>query len=394
MLAGLSTAAFLISLEKVTALWELYPPFIWCLPLLGLLIGFVYSRYAGQAETGSGLILDEIHDPKKILPLRMAPLVFGGTLLTHLGGGSAGREGTAVQLAATLADQLSHFFKVESEERKILLVAGLGAGFSAAIGTPWAGALFGLEILQLGRLRVFAVAECLIASFVAFFVCRATGATYFQFPVIQISWDFKTALGVLAAGLVFGLLVRFFVAFTHEVEKWQKRWIQNKIWRPFLGGLLLVFFFEVFHAQRFAGLGLDVIRESFGLPSSWVDPVAKIFFTSITLGSGFKGGEFVPLVFIGTTAGSFLAGAGGWSLSLMAALGFSAAFGAAANAPLACALMAGELFGWGILPLAFAAGWIAYAVSGDKGIYGSQRIARGKRDQLLALLHRITFRKK
>jgi H+/Cl- antiporter ClcA len=393
LMAGFSTAIFLLSLQAITALRVEHPRLIWLLPFIGLLIGFIYSRYAGRAESGSSLILEEIHDPKKVLPLRMAPLVFFGTLFTHLGGGSAGREGTAVQMGATLADQLSRCFKIESEERKILLVAGLGAGFSAAIGTPWAGALFGLEILYVGRLRIFAVAECLVSSFVAYYVCGWMGASHFHFPEVMMSWDFKTALGLVAAGLLFGAVVRFFIWLTYFIAALQKRYVQNKIWQPFIGGLLLVFLFEIFQAQRYAGLGLEVIQESFHLSASWIDPATKTFLTALTLGSGFKGGEFIPLVFIGTTLGSFLAGICGLSLTLMAAVGFSAVFGAASNAPLACALMAGELFGWTIFPMALIVGWIAYRISGDKGIYGGQKVIRSKSASLSLLMEKIKPKK-
>ena len=384
---------FLLSLQGITALRLNYPQLIWSLPLLGLLIGWLYSSLAGRADRGSSLILEEIHDPQKILPLRMAPLVFLGTLFTHLGGGSAGREGTAVQMGATLADQLSRYFKIEKEERKILLVAGLGAGFSAAIGAPWAGALFGLEILEIGRLRLFALAECLVASFVAYYVCGFMGAAHFHFSEIIFSWDAKTITGLIFAGLIFGALVRIFVWLTHFIADLAKQRIRSKTWSPFIGGLILVFIYEIFQAQRYAGLGLEVIQESFQFASAWWDPIAKLILTSLTLGFGFKGGEFIPLVFIGTTAGSFLAGALGLSVTLMAAVGFSAVFGAAANAPIACALMAGELFGWKVFPLALLVGWIAYRVSGDKGIYGSQKIIRSKSAVFLFLMEKLKSKK-
>ena len=159
LLAGLAATVFLYFLDWATETRDLNPIIIWALPVAGFVIGWVYLKWGQKAGKGHNLILDEINDPKEVLPLRMAPLVLGGTLLTHLFGGSAGREGTAVQMGATLSDQLSRFFKIENIERKILLVTGAGAGFGAAIGTPWAGVIFGMEVVQVGQLQIIAIIE-------------------------------------------------------------------------------------------------------------------------------------------------------------------------------------------------------------------------------------------
>ncbi len=186
ILAGLAAAAFLILLAWATRTRDLHPQIIWFLPLAGFAIGLLYHHFGKGVEKGSNLILDEIHDPQNIVPVRMAPFILLGTIVTHLFGGSAGREGTAVQMGASLSDQLTYFFKIEPEERKILLVAGAGAGFAAAIGAPWAGTIFGMEVIAIGRLRTFAWLECLIASFTGYYgVLLVRTTRYFRPSILQ-----------------------------------------------------------------------------------------------------------------------------------------------------------------------------------------------------------------
>jgi H+/Cl- antiporter ClcA len=384
VLAGVAAAIFLILLDKATSLRTEHTRLIWFLPLAGLAIGLTYHYWGRSVEGGTGLILEEIHKPKDLIPLRMAPLVLLGTVVTHLFGGSAGREGTAVQMGASLADQLSRFFHVEREERRILLVAGAGAGFSAAIGAPFAGTLFGLEVMQIGKLRFFALFECFVASFVAFYTCRLLGAPHTQYPDVAIPpYGVKLFAAIALAGIVFGLAARVFMKLTHSIEVLQKKIFPFAPWRPFMAGLILVALYFAEGSFRYTGLGIPVILEAFAQSSSWLDPIFKGGFTALTIGSGFKGGEFIPLVFIGSTLGSFLSTVLPVATPLLAALGFAAVFGAAANTPIACTLMAMEIFGWGLAPHALLACWVAYHFTGHSGVYKNQRVALSKKDQLL-----------
>lgn len=373
LLAGFAAAIFLSFLDLVTRYRNYNPELIWLLPFGGFLVGLIYFRYGGRAAGGNNLILEEIHDPKSRLPLRMAPLVLLGTLVTHLLGGSAGREGTAVQMSASLADQLSRFFKVDSEERKILLVAGTGAGFGAAIGAPWAGAIFGLEVIHHGRLRLFAWFECLVASFVGYYTSIFLAAPHSVYPEITItSYDLRTFFFVALAGICFGLAARLFVLLTHLIEHQQAKWINSLPLRPLVGGIIIVILFYLEGTYRFAGLGIPEIQKSILEASSFDLPLLKAVFTALTVGSGFKGGEFIPLVFIGATLGSALSLFLPISFSLLAGLGFAAVFAGAANTPIACAIMAAEIFGPMILPYALLACFVAYLCSGQRGIYKSQ----------------------
>ena len=375
ILAGLAAAAFLILLDWTTQARLEHQKIIWLLPIGGLFLGWIYHRFGREVDAGSNLILDEIHDPGNIIPIKMAPLIFLGTILTHLFGGSVGREGTAVQMGASLSDQLSHFFKIEPDERKILLVAGAGAGFGAAIGAPWAGMIFGMEVIAIGRIQFHALFQCFIASFVGYYVTIFIGAKHSAYPHFDIpGLDLRTALCVAIAGCAFGFTAVLFSRTTHVLQRVLKKFIAYPPLRPFLVGILIVVLYRIEGTYRFAGLGISEIQNSLLIPSSFSVPALKAFFTALTISAGFKGGEFVPLVFIGATLGSALSTVLPVAFPLLAGLGFAGVFAGAANTPIACSLMAGEIFGWAILPYAAIACLMSYYCSGHRGIYSSQRV--------------------
>jgi H+/Cl- antiporter ClcA len=401
--AGSAASLFLYSLDWITHYRQTHPHIIWGLPIVGFSIGWLYHNHGRSVSAGHNLILEEIHDPKKITPLRMAPLIYLSTLLTHLVGGSAGREGTAVQMGASLADQLAKFFKVEPHERKILLMAGTGAGFAAAIGAPWAGAIFGMEVIHIGRLKIFAFFEILVASFVAYFFAIIVEAPHSVFPSIGlIPFNLQTLLFVLIAGTCFGIAARAFITLTHVIENILSRFVTYPPFKPLLaGGLILLLFYcenpQMYFSNKetsqthdinsyletnqrtefkYAGLGIETIQDSFRRPSPYQESLWKTLFTSLTVGSGFKGGEFIPLVFIGSTLGSALALILPISFQLLASLGFAAVFAGASNTPIACAIMAMEIFGYQIGPYALLACLTSYYTSGRKSIYKSQKLIR------------------
>lgn len=387
VLAGLATAIFLISLDWATSTRELYPLIIWILPLAGLSLGWIYHQYGQDIKAGNNLILDEIHDPKKVIPLKMTPFILIGTVATHLFGGSAGREGTAVQMGASLADQLNRFFKIETIERKILLVAGAGAGFGAAIGTPLAGIVFGMEVIHVGKLKSFAWLECTIASFVAYYTSVYLGAPHSVYPKIEIpALDLKILFYILIAGIIFGLASRSFAFITHEIEGLSVKLISYPPLRPFIGGVLLVALFYLEGSYHYVGLGIQYIQQALQQPATLHEPIFKTFFSALTIGTGFKGGEFIPLVFIGTTLGSYLSIFLPVSFQLLGATGFAALFAGASNTPIACSLMAMEIFGYEIAPYAIAACFMSYLFSGNQGIYKSQ--IKNKKFKVLSSLQR------
>lgn len=390
---GGAGAFFLAALEAVTR-WRFDRPWLlFLLPLAGVAVAWLYRRHGGEAEGGNALLIDRIHDPGGGLPRRMAPLVLVGTLATHLCGGSAGREGTAVQLGGSLAAAAGRGFPLDPGALRTLLMAGMAAGFGAVFGTPWAGALFAVEVAEVGRPKWRALPACAWAAWVGDRVCRAWGAGHAHFRIDGVAEPLAATYAgplllakVLVAAVLFGVAAR---AFAGAVRGWAaglRRWVPHPLARPALGGLGVIGLFFLCGRADYLGLGVwspdpaAVSLESlFGSgtihPWSWA---WKFAFTVVTVGSGFKGGEVTPLFFIGAALGNALAGLLGAPPELFAALGFVAVFAGAANTPMACLLLGVELFGIAHAPpLALACG-VAFLCSGHGGLYRTQRFARRK----------------
>lgn len=378
ILSGLAASLFLHSLKFVTTFREAHEWIIWFLPLGGLAIGLLYHHYGKDLAAGNNLIFDEIHDPKKKVPIIMAPFIYLGTVVTHLFGGSAGREGTAVQMAASLSDQLTSFFELSVIERRALLVLGAGAGFGAAIGAPLAGIVFGMEVIHVGKLKPFALLECLIASFSGYFITVLLQTPHTHYPQMPDTTFSFTALGyALIAGIVFGVTSRIFSKSTHVLEH-SFSFIKYPPLKPFVGGCILVMLFKMEGSYIYDGLGLDIVIRAFSMPESFLVPLKKLGFTALTLASGFKGGEFVPLVYMGSTLGSAFGTFLPSETRFFTSLGFASVFAGASNTPLACSIMACELFGWELAPYVLVSCYMSYYFSGHRGIYKSQRVLRHK----------------
>lgn len=367
--AGTLSALFLTSLNWVTRYRESHQWLIYLLPLAGLIIGLIYHLKGKNVERGNNLVFDTIHNPKDVIPFKMLPLVLGGTLITHLFGGSAGREGTALQMAASAADQLHKPFKLDPQERSMLLIAGLSAGFASVFGTPLAGAIFGIEVLLLRKFPFKAILPSVLAAYFAAFVTELWGVGHTQYHIAEVPALSLLGMGFgVLAGLVFGLAALLFVKSTHLMS-WLSKFIKYPPLRPVVGGVFLVIAFMLLHSTKYLGLGIPEIVQSFEVPSLPQDFLLKILLTAITLGFGFKGGEVTPLFFIGATLGSALSLFVPLPVGLLAGMGFVAVFSAAAKTPIACCFMAIELFGISCGIYVAIACIVAYFISGRPGIY-------------------------
>ena len=384
VLAGTASAAFLAALDWATRTRLAHAWLIWLLPVAGFAVGWLYLRYGSSVEGGANLLIDEIHDPKKIIPLRMAPLVLGGTVISHLFGASVGREGTAVQMGGALADQLTRMFRLHNEDRRIILMAGISAGFASVFGTPLAGALFGLEVLAIGRLRYEAMLPCLAAAVIADQVVLLWGPllhidhTHYAVPLIPAlsAW---TLSAMVISGVLFGATGKLFAQATHGLSGLMKRKIAYAPLRPLAGGLVVALAVWLLGTDRYIGLGIPTIVDALQQPLPAWDFLGKMAFTIVSLGTGFKGGEVTPLFFIGATLGNALGPVLHQPVALLAAIGFVAVFAGAANTPIASTLMAMELFGADIGVYAAIACVVAYLFSGHAGIYRAQRGGHAKR---------------
>ncbi len=374
MLAGLSSFVFLEGLDRITEYRLDNDRLVWLLPAAGLVIGAAYHYLGGRAVEGNALLIDQIHEPTSWVPRRMAPLVLAGSWLTHLFGGSAGREGTAVQMSGSLTDLFARTIRLNTDDRKLLLVTALAGGFGAVFGVPLAGAVFALEVQSVGRIRYEALVPALAASLIGDLVVHGLGYDHAALPQMDIPLDGVLLAKVAVAGLAFGLAGAAFAELTDGVKAFLAGRVGWAPLRPVVGGVGVVGLVALF-GHDYLGLSLPLIDRSLaGDHLSFAVFALKIVFTALTLGCGFPGGEVTPLFVIGATLGSALAAPLHLDVTLLAAVGFVAVFAGAANTPLACTIMGVELFGAGaVLPLAVGC-VISYVFSSHRGIYPTQRI--------------------
>ncbi|WP_166385697.1 voltage-gated chloride channel family protein [Polaribacter sp. 11A2H] len=379
-LTGSTSAVFLWTLEWATNYREANQWIIWLLPIAGFVIGLSYHYYGESVVKGNNLLLEEFHNPKKVIPFKMAPLVFLGTILTHLFGGSAGREGTAVQVGGAIADQFTKIFKLNNLDRKIILIAGISAGFASVFGTPLAGAIFALEVMVIGRIKFDAIIPSFLAAVFATYFCNVWQISHHTHYTISTITALTPAsiLWALLAGIIFGLASMLFSKSTHFWGVFFKKQVKYAPLRPVIGGIVIAVIVYLMGTTKYIGLGVPTIVDAFNIDLNSYDFILKILFTSFTLGAGFKGGEVTPLFYIGATLGNALVWFIPLPMGLLAGMGFVAVFAGATNTPIACTIMGIELFGVESGVFIALACITSYLFSGHTGIYTAQVIGSPK----------------
>jgi H+/Cl- antiporter ClcA len=359
---------------------------LFLLPLAGLLIHCIYTSVGQSSEKGNNLIIDEIHQPGGGVPKRMAPIILLTTIITHLFGGSAGREGTAVQIGGSIAAMFGKWLKVNEADTRTLLIAGIAAGFGAVFGTPLTGAIFAIEVLTLGRLEYKAILFALLASLVGDWAVDAWNIHHTTYhiailPALSLSANAILIGKVIVASVIFGLVSYVFAVGVHQTKNLFLKFIKINWLIPVIGGFIIIVLTYLLGKPDYLSLGVDAeYPQAVTIPSAFNTGGAdtwswlwKTIYTVITLGTGFKGGEVTPLFYIGATLGNSIAVLLNSPVSLFAALGFIAVFAGATNTPLACTIMGTELFGSEYIIFFAIACFTAYLFSGHTGIYTAQR---------------------
>ncbi|MBQ8278428.1 MAG: chloride channel protein [Roseburia sp.] len=375
---GSISTMFHFAISIATMVREKNTWILFLLPIGGLIIVRCYRLVKDDKELSTNSVLSAIHSNEK-LPLKMAPLIFVSTVITHLFGGSAGREGAALQLGGSIGNGLGQLFRFNDNDKHIMIMCGMSAAFSALFGTPMAAAIFSMEVISVGIMQYSALVPCVIASLSAFSVAQAFGVGQEQFLVeIVPNFTILSAGKVTIVAVLCAVLSIAFCVLLHQTEHLYKKLFKNPYLRVFVGGCLIIVLTLLVGDQTYNGTGMHVIEEAM---EGHVVPYAfllKMIFTAVTIGAGYKGGEIVPSFFIGATFGCLFGNMIGFAPDLCAAVGMTSLFCGVTNCPITSLLISFELFGYEGMPYYLLAVAFSYMLSGYYGLYSSQRIMYSK----------------
>lgn len=378
LVVGSIATMFHFSISIATMVREKNPWIIFLLPIGGLIIVRCYRMVKDEKELSTNSVLSAIHSNEK-LPLKMAPLIFISTVITHLFGGSAGREGAALQLGGSIGNGLGALFHFDDNDKHIMIMCGMSAAFSALFGTPMAAAIFSMEVISVGIMQYSALVPCVIASLSAFSVAQAFGVGQELFLVEWVpNFTFFSAAKVSILAVLCAVLSIAFCVLLHQTEHLYKKLFKNPYLRVFVGGCLIIVLTLLVGDQTYNGTGMHVIEEAM---EGNVVPYAfllKMLFTALTIGAGYKGGEIIPSLFIGATFGCLFGNVIGFAPDLCAAIGMVSLFCGVTNCPITSLLISFELFGYEGMPYYLLAVAFSYMLSGYYGLYSSQRIMYSK----------------
>ena len=383
MLGGVVGALFSLLLTYATDTREKLPFLLYFLPLAGAFIAVIY-KYCRLEGTGTNGVFETVRDERSV-PKRLAPAVFVSTFITHLFGGSAGREGAALQMGGSLAALLGKITRISPKNSHILTMCGMSALFSAVFGTPVGACVFAVEVASTGRLYTAALFPCMVSSVSAFGMSQLLGVEperYNVGAVPGLSGDilFKT----LVIGLAVSLAGIIFCTAMHTSHRLFKRFIRQRPLRAAVGGVMIVVLTLIVGSSDYNGSGAHIIEGIFHGEAIRSEAfLLKILFTAITMGSGFKGGEIVPTLFIGATLGGTVAGYIDMSVPFGAALGMTALFGGITNCPITAMILSFELFGSDGAFLYLIAILTTYLLTGHFSLYSGQKVMFSRIDDRL-----------
>lgn len=374
---GVVGSMFHLSVTWAAQLRGLYPWLLWLLPVGGLFIAGIYHM-ARMENENTNAIIDSIHFGDNV-PLLLVPCIYLGTVVTHLFGGSAGREGAALQIGGSLGCYIGRLFRLDEKDMRLATLCGMSAVFAALFGTPLTATLFALEVISVGVIYYSALVPCIVASLVAYGISMAFGIAPTRFSILIEPIYIEMLLKVAVLAIACSVISIVFCTTMHSTEHFLARKIPNGYLRIALGGAAVVALTLLVGTGDYNGAGMDVIQRA--LEQGQAAPAAffwKLVFTAITIGCGFKGGEVVPTFFIGATLGCVLGPLLGIPAGFAAAIGLVCVFCGAVNCPIASIALSVELFGsTELIYFALACG-IAYMLSGYSGLYSSQKIMYSK----------------
>ena len=372
VLMGFVGSLFAHVLSFANRLRETYPAIVLCLPAGGLLIVLLYRRHGD--DRGTNTVIASIHSSTDV-PFRMAPLIFISTAITHLCGGSSGREGAAIQLGGSIANSLGKVLELDTGARKMIILCGMSAGFSALFGTPMAAAIFSLEVVSIGIMHYSSLVPCVIASLTANFTAKFFRVAPEVFPVTEVpALDPLGLAKMLLFASVLGVISILFCLMLHNTGRLYKRLLKNPYLRIAAAGVLIILLSCLLRTGDYLGSGMGLIEQIFheGTASPWAF-LLKMVFTALTLGAGFKGGEIVPSFTVGAAFGAVAASVLGLPVPLAAACGMVGVFCGVTNCPITSLLISFELFGFAGMPWYLVAVSVSYMLSGRFGLYREQR---------------------
>lgn len=369
-------------LEEVTSFREANSYMIFFLPCIGIVIMGLYKFAGEEQNSGTNLVIGAIQSGKSV-PFRILPLIFSGTLLTHLCGGSAGREGAALQMGGSLGNEVAKLLKLDERDSKVLIMSGMSACFAALFGTPITAAIFSIEVISVGIMHYAALVPCLLSSLIASGIAKQLGLRGDYFTVADFrpndsGFDISAYGRILLLALICALGSILFIMFLHNIEHIIKKHFKNPYIRIVFCGALVIIFTLLLNTNDFLGSGMNLIGQSLQTASPWYVFILKIIFTSITLAGGYKGGEIVPSLCIGATLGSFCSIFLGLPTDLCAASGMVGVFCGVTNCPISTLLLSVELFGIGNLNFYAVTIAACYLLSGYYSLYASQKIMYSK----------------